>query len=206
MMDSVKSGSRTYGGLTAEERAQGRRQRFVQAARELIGEIGVAALTVDLVCQRSGVSKRYFYEEFSGKDDVLDACADDLYTRLREGFTAEMAAVPPGERVNAVLRSVIYALASDPADARLYRESPGFPRLHRRQQQAVQEFTTVLATQAMPFTGPPAAAVDRQLATRALVAGTADVITAWLNGDVETDVETLIATLNTTALAAAERL
>ncbi len=75
-------GGRIYGGLTAEQRSQDRRDRLLEAARALIADGGVAPLTVDLVCQRATLSKRYFYTEFATKDDLLDACAEDLFGRL----------------------------------------------------------------------------------------------------------------------------
>lgn len=197
---------RTYGGLSAEQRSRDRRQRFKQAARDLISEIGVADLTVDLVCRRANISKRYFYDEFTAKDDILAACAEDLYSRLRAGIQTELAAAPRSERVNAALCSVIHSLASDSADARLYMESPGFPRLRQRQQQAVQDFSALMTREAIAVTGRAEKSIDRQLGVRALVAGTTDLIIAWLNGDIETDEETLIATLTAISLGAIERL
>ena len=197
---------RTYGGLSAQQRSKDRRSRLLEAARAVIAENGVAALTVDMVCQRATLSKRYFYAEFAGKDEVLAACADDLFARLWSGIQGVLTTTPRAERVNGALRAVVEALASDPADARLYMESPGFPLLRDRQQRAVREFSEQMAAHAMPFTGRPKRSVDRSLATRALVAATTDLIIAWLQGDVDTDEDTLVATLTATSLGAATRL
>lgn len=117
---------RTYGGLTAEQRSRERRQRLLDAARALIAEVGVAALTVDLVCQRATLSKRYFYTEFATKDDLLDVCADDLYARLHQAMTEVVQTAPMEIRVSQSIRATLDILA-DPPDARLYMESPGFP-------------------------------------------------------------------------------
>ena len=193
---------RSYGGLSAEERSQSRRDRLVAAARGLIAEGGVAPLTVDMLCQRANLSKKYFYTEFAGKDDLLDACADDLFTRLWAAMQEVLDTAAPADRVNRTLRAVVHTLASDPADARLYMECPGFPRLRDRQQRAVREFSERMAAHAMPFTGPPKASVDRVLAARALVAGATDLIITWLHGDIDTDEDELIATLTATALGA----
>lgn len=197
---------RNYGGLTPQQRAQERRERLIEAARVLIAEDGVACLTVDLVCQQANLSKRYFYAEFPTKDDVLDACAEDLFTRLWAGIEDVLATAPRAQRVNGALRAVVHTLASEPADARLYMECPGFPRLRERQQRAVREFSEQLAARGVRFTGPPKPLVDRVLATRALVAGTTELIIAWLNGDIDTDEDRLVATLTATALGAAGRL
>jgi AcrR family transcriptional regulator len=196
-------GGRTYGGLSAEQRSQDRRDRLLDAARALIADVGVALLTVDLVCQRATLSKRYFYTEFASKDELLDACAEDLFGRLVAQMDEVLTTAPLPDRVEGTLRAVVHTLASDPADARLYMECPGFPRLRERQQRAVREFTERMATDAIPFTGRPKPSVDRILATRALVAGTTALIIAWLHGDIDTDEDRLVATLTATARGAA---
>jgi AcrR family transcriptional regulator len=154
------------------------------------------------VCQRAGLSKRYFYAEFATKDDLLDACGEDLFTRLWAGIEEVLTTVPLSDRINGALRSVIRTLASDPAAARLYMECPGFPRLRERQQRAVREFSEQMAARGVPFTGRPKPSVDRVLATRALVAGTTELIIAWLHGDIDIDEAGLIATLTATAQGA----
>jgi len=193
---------RTYGGLSPEQRSRDRRNRLLDAARALIADGGVAQLTVDVVCQRANVGKRYFYTEFATKDDLLDACADDLFDRLWAKMEEVLTTAERADRIEGTLRAVVHTLASDPADARLYMECPGFPRLRDRQQRAVREFSERMAAHAMPFTGPPKASVDRVLAARALVAGATDLIIAWLHGDIDTDEDELIATLTATALGA----
>ncbi len=196
---------RTYGGLTAEQRSRERRQRLLDAARALIAEVGVAALTVDLVCQRATLSKRYFYTEFATKDDLLDVCADDLYARLHQAMTEVVQTAPMEIRVSQSIRATLDILA-DPPDARLYMESPGFPRLRARQQQAVHEVTALMATSGLPFTGRSKPSIDRTLATRALVTATSELLIGWLQGDVDTDEGTLIATITATSLGAARNL
>jgi AcrR family transcriptional regulator len=196
-------GGRTYGGLSAEQRSQDRRVRLLEAARALVADSGVAPLTVDLVCQRAALSKRYFYTEFAGKDELLDACAEDLFGRLVAQMDKVLSAVPLADRVEGTLRAVVHTLASDPADARLYMECPGFPRLRERQQRAVRDFTERMVADAIPFTGRPKPSIDRKLATRALVAGTTALIIAWLHGDIDTDEDRLVATLTAAARGAA---
>jgi AcrR family transcriptional regulator len=195
---------RSYGGLTSQERSRHRRERLFDAARALIAEGGVAPLTVDTVCQRAGLSKRYFYTEFATKDALLDACAEDLFARMWAKMDEVLTTAARADRIEGTLRAIVHALASDPADARLYMECPGFPRLRERQQRAVREFSQHMAAHAMPFTGPPKPGVDRVLATRALVAGITDLIIGWLHGDIDTTEESLISTL--TALGASATL
>ncbi|WP_328350207.1 TetR/AcrR family transcriptional regulator [Mycobacterium sp. NBC_00419] len=197
---------RTYGGLTAQQRSQERRERLLDAGRALVAEVGVAPLTVDLVCQRAGLSKRYFYAEFATKDDLLDACADDLYTRIYAGAVEVVRTAPMDERVKRSVRLTLRLLASNPSDARLYMESPGFPRLRARQQRAVSDLTELMAADGLPYTGRPKPHVDRVLATRALVTATTELITGWLQGDIDTDEDTLVATITAVSLGAAANI
>lgn len=194
---------RTYGGLSSRQRSQERRGRLLDAARELIAEVGVAPLTVDLVCQRAKLSKRYFYTEFATKDDLLDACADDLYARLKAAMETVLSTTALPDRAHGVLRTVVRTLVASAADARLYMESPGFPRLRQLQQREIDEFTGRIAAEAMPFAGPPKPSVDRQLAARALVTAATELIIAWLHGDIDTDEDTLVATMAAITIGAA---
>ncbi len=163
----------------------------------------MAPLTVDLVCQRAKLSKRYFYTEFTTKDDLLDACAEELYGRLKAAMEDVLSTVALPDRAHGVLKTVIHTLVASAADARLYMESPGFPRLRQLQQREVGEFTERIAAEAMPFEGSPKPSVDRLLATRAMVTAATELISAWLHGDIDTDEETLVATLTAITLGAA---
>ncbi|GAY17554.1 TetR/AcrR family transcriptional regulator [Mycobacterium sp. shizuoka-1] len=194
---------RTYGGLSSEQRSRERRERLLDATRELIAEDGLAPLTVDQVCQRAKLSKRYFYTEFTTKEDLLDACAEDLYSRLKAAMEHVLTTTPLADRAHGVLRIVVRTLVASAADARLYMESPGFPRLRQLRQREIGEFTERIAAEAMPFTGSPRPAVDRLLATRGMVIAATELISAWLHGDIDTDERTLVATLTAITLGAA---
>jgi AcrR family transcriptional regulator len=196
---------RTYGGMSAEERARSRRQRLIDAAQAVISEHGVAALTVEQVCQTAELIKRYFYADFSGKDDLLDVCAEQLFTRLWNAMDGAVAAASEPERVRAAAQAVVHTLASDPASARLYAECAAFPRLRERQQRAIREFSERMAADVIPFTGDPPGGIRRDLAARIIIAGSTDLIVDWLQGTVETDEQTVIATIAAAALGAAAK-
>ena len=66
------------------ERHRNRRTRLIEAATELIGTRGVAAATVTAVCAESGVTSRYFYQHFSGRDALLRAVYQQLYATFQE--------------------------------------------------------------------------------------------------------------------------
>jgi AcrR family transcriptional regulator len=203
--DMTASG-RTYGGVSAAEREESRRASLIEAARRIIAEHGIAAVSAEQVCQLAGLTKRYFYESFATRDALLDSCAELLFTHLRITMEAALEAPAREERVDRVARAVVHALASDPPWARLYRECPAFPNLRERQQRAIQQFTDRLARDAMPFVGRTPTAGRRNLATRVVVAGATDLIVSWLNGEVEADEQTIVATIAATARGVAATL
>jgi AcrR family transcriptional regulator len=203
--DMTASG-RTYGGISAAEREESRRASLIEAARRIIAEHGIAAVTAEQVCQLAGLTKRYFYQSFASRDALLDSCAELLFTHLRMTMEAALEAPTRQERVDRVARAVVHALASDPAWARLYRECPAFPNLRKRQQRAVDEFTDRMARDAIPFVGRTSPDAQRTLATRVVVAGATDLIISWLNGDVEADEQTIVAAIAATARGVAATL
>src|ERR1700757_2897224 len=202
----MTASARTYGGISAAERAESRRASLIEAARRIIAEHGIAAVTAEQVCQLAGLTKRYFYHSFATRDALLDSCAELLFTHLRITMEAALEAPTYQERVDRVARAVVHALASDPAWARLYRECPAFPNLRKRQQRAVHEFTDRLAHDVMPFVGRTSPDGRRTLATRLVVAGATDLIISWLNGEIEADEQTIVATIAATARGVAATL
>jgi AcrR family transcriptional regulator len=203
--DTSPETGRTYGGMSAEARARSRRQRLIEAAQAVIAEHGVAALTVEQVCQKAELTKRYFYADFSGKDDILDVCAEQLFSRLWTAMDRALAATSGPKRARAAIQAIVHTLASERASARLYIECAAFPRLRERQQRAIREFSDRLAADVMPFTGIPPTGTRRDLAARIITAGSTQLIVDWLQGTVETDEETIIATIAAATRGAAAK-
>ena len=203
--DTSPETGRTYGGMSAEARARSRRQRLIEAAQAVIAEHGVAALTVEQVCQKAELTKRYFYADFSGKDDLLDVCAEQLFSRLWDAMDGALATASGPKRARVAIESIVHTLASDPASSRLYIECAAFPRLRERQQRAIREFSDRLAADVMPFTGSPPTGIRRDLVARVITAGSTQLIVDWLQGTVETDEETIIATIAAATRGAATK-
>ena len=203
--DTSPDAGRSYGGMSAEARARSRRQRLIEAAQAVIAEHGVAALTVEQVCQTAELTKRYFYADFSGKDDLLDVCAEQLFSRLWNAMDGALAAASGPKRARAAIEAIVHTLASEQASARLYIECAAFPRLRERQQRAIREFSARLAADVMPFTGNPPTGIRRDLAARIITAGSTQLIVDWLQGTVETDEETIIATIAAATRGAAAK-
>ena len=176
---------RPYGGVSAVDRVAARRTRLLDAALQIIGDSGVAAVTVDLICSEAQLGKRYFYESFTDRDALLVELADELYADLRGAMEAAMPADDDRRlRSEAVARVLVEVLSHDTRRARLYAESAGHPALGHRRAEAIREFTQFLFHVVFP---PPLlpweTETTKYLSCRLLVAGTTDVVVSWLSGE-----------------------
>ncbi|MFI0367175.1 TetR/AcrR family transcriptional regulator [Actinomadura sp. 1N219] len=113
---------RSYGGRSAEERRAERRERLLAAGLELFGTRGYAATSIERLCATASVSTRNFYEEFSGREELLTAlhrtinerASQALATAFTEGADADLAS-----RVERAVRAFVTVTASDPRWARI---------------------------------------------------------------------------------------
>lgn len=193
---------RSYGGVSASERVATRRASLLESCRTVIGRDGVAAVTVEAVCAESALGKRYFYESFPARDDLLLAVADEFYDGLLARMRGTIEGVDESARAPVVVEALMAELGSDERLARLYVESPGTPVLAARRHRAIDDYTRFVATEVLP--GAPRGArakARRLLATRLLVAGTTELVADWLAGEVPGREAEVIAAI--TALGAA---
>ena len=114
--------TRNYGGHSTEERRLGRRERLIEAAIRVYGEVGYRNATVKAVCEAAGLTERYFYESFTNSQALLVAAFDDVSHRLidrLDGIRAEHTGTAE-ERSHEVLRAYYQTLKDDPVGARLF--------------------------------------------------------------------------------------
>lgn len=109
--------------LSADEVEADQRRRMLAAVGGVLAERGYARATVGDILERSGVSRRTFYEQFGDKDDCLYAAYEDAERRVWAAAAEAAAAVPaddwPG-RVHAALGAVLELVAAEPDTARLF--------------------------------------------------------------------------------------
>ena len=113
--------TRTYGGISAEDRVAARRERLLAAGLELFGTRGFDATGVKDLCREAGLTDRYFYESFRDREAlyvaVFDAVTDELFTDVAE---AVLAVEPkPEPQLRAAIGTFIRALADDPRKPRV---------------------------------------------------------------------------------------
>jgi AcrR family transcriptional regulator len=112
---------RLYAGQSAQDRADARRRRFLDAAIELIGTRGLADTTVRAICEQAGLSTRFFYESFDGLEAIALAAYDDVVAAaLATLYPAVVAAGPDREgQARTAVRLLVDFTRDEPQRARM---------------------------------------------------------------------------------------
>jgi AcrR family transcriptional regulator len=93
---------------SAREQLLQRSRRIVDAAYELVEEDGLDGLTIRAVLKKTGLSRRAFYERFSGKDDVVLAVFEQTIKLAATHYSQQVAALPdPIERLKLIVTCVV---------------------------------------------------------------------------------------------------
>lgn len=197
MLD-VSTPVRSYGGKTAEERAQDRRTRLVEATIELLAEHGEAGTTMTAICARAGLTERYFYESFAHREDALLAALDHVSTEIASAAVRilEETSGSPEERVHAVMASFVDLVSRQPALGLVaVVHSSATPSLRARRHELIRTFAELVAREAAALYGDEAWPADRaRIQGLVYIAGFAELVAAWLTGEVDQTPEQLTAT------------
>jgi AcrR family transcriptional regulator len=192
---------RSYGGRSAEERRAERRERLLQAGLELFGTQGYAATSIERLCSTAGVSTRNFYEEFKGREELLEA----LHLRLNERASAVMAEAYAGAanedlaaRVEKAVRAYVSVAAADPRLARIsfvevIGVSPELEALRLEWRERWADMIVSLADEAAAR--GEAAARDYRLTAIAIIGAVNNLVHHWSARDQDIPLEAITAEL-----------
>lgn len=186
---------RPFRGISADDRRAQRRARLIEAGLDVVGEVGIAKLTMTAVCRRAGLTQRYFYESFADRDALLLAMlAAAVAATDTAGISARSAA---GDDVYARCRATVGAavtvLTDDPRLARAFVESVGSASLRPHLDAALERYAEFLADElAGRRRRTPRDRRRLRLAATVLVGGITDAAAAWLDGRLDSSREQLI--------------
>lgn len=185
---------RSYGGKTAAERVSERRRRLVAATIDVLAVSGEAHATMTAICSSAGLTERYFYESFASLDDAMLAALDSVCDEILELATHVIAETPgsPEVRVHAVMEAFVKLVSSEPAKVQVaVIHASANPRLRARRSELLTTFADFVAREAAELYGDAAWPVARaRVHGLVYIAGFAELVASWLNGDVSlTDAE-----------------
>ncbi|WP_370290015.1 TetR/AcrR family transcriptional regulator [Nocardioides sp.] len=171
---------RAYGGVPGDERRTQRRERLLEAVLDVVGEGGLAAVTVASVSTRAGIGKRYFYESFESTDALVGAALERIFVRVGEAIAAsDPPDDSPAHLLEVAARSALDAM-DDARVARFYLEASS-----SQAGLAAREAGTDLLTEHLlvRLVGPEQSTEATRLLGSLLVAGTHHVVATWLRGE-----------------------
>lgn len=111
-----------------------RSRQIVEAAYDLLDHDGLEGLTIRAVLKRTSLSRRAFYERFSGKDDLVLAVFEQTIRLAAAHYREQVAAAPdPLERLRLIVTSIVFGSALDAAPSeRTNRRGAALSREHLR--------------------------------------------------------------------------
>jgi AcrR family transcriptional regulator len=185
-MQDVAAATRSYGGLTADERRARRRAALIDAGLNLFAESGASGVTMRAVCVRARLNDRYFYEHFTDSDALLEAAAQDI---TAQGLQTVIAAtVEAGsdirDQVHAAADAALDFMIDDPRRSQLLLGSHTTEVLQRARLASTRAIANAMSGMAQDLLGdsaPPP--LDTDLAAFTIVSGTMELAAAWLRGD-----------------------
>lgn len=180
--------SRSYRGVSAEERRQERRARLLEAGYELLGTEGLGATTMTAVCAHAKLTERYFYENFRNLDELLLAVLDDAAVNLEERVLAalELAAPEPREKLRAALMAYVELAEQDSRVIKaMLVESLGSSSLRVRRHEHVHRFANLVTEYARRHYGDALPTERAKVGGVLLVGGLAEVTMSLSAGELD---------------------
>ena len=196
----------TYGGRSRAQRAAERRARIVASAVHLFGSRDYDDVTVADVCAGAKVSKRYFYEHFADREDLLSK----IHRELNEWLLHGTAAAAPGHPATArdffrpSMRALVGLLREDPERARVIYVNA--PRMETRRRGVLREDAQFVAGILRRAGGHPEDQIRYDRTLLAMVAGITEVLIDWIAHDMADDPDELAEHLTGIASALTESL
>ncbi|GAA2110898.1 TetR/AcrR family transcriptional regulator [Actinomadura alba] len=179
------SESRTYRGLSAQERVAERRGRVLAAAFDRFGTQGYPATTIDLLCADAKISTRAFYQCFDGREAVLSAVYSDIVDEAMAIVRSalDQAGDAPRDLVRAGLCAYIRYMISDERRARIAHvevRRAGDPLVPQRLR-TVNEFAALMAGLMRDHT--VLEEIDHHNLAIGLIGAVQELITTGVQGD-----------------------
>jgi AcrR family transcriptional regulator len=180
-----------YGGRSRQERATDRRDRILASALQLFGTRDYDEVTVADVCTAARVSKRYFYEHFVDREDLVRALHKEQNEWLLAGVVSAMPGTPGAldEMLQPAVHQLLTMLRANPERAQVIYINA--PRMETRRRGVLREDAQFLAGILRRVGVHPKDETRYERMLLALVAGLSEVIIDWLSRGMTDDLDEL---------------
>lgn len=189
---------RVYGGESKEDRAQKRREQFLQTGLRLFGTIGYKQVSVRGLCREAKLTDRYFYESFDSVEDVLIQVYEREIQKLAQLIMKSLGEFKEDTPITDVTRPALKAFfefARDPIVAKtvwieILGVSPRVDKIYLQGMSDFQDMIIYLVKGLYPKLrlGPVR---ERSLAV-ALVGGISQTTMVWIMNEFKTPIEELV--------------
>ncbi|MGW4479242.1 TetR/AcrR family transcriptional regulator [Rhodococcus triatomae] len=203
---SAAESNRNYGGRSVADRRAERRARFLDAALTVFADQSYVTSTITAICAEAGLSRRQFYEEFGGREEVLVALYDQIQQEAGAAIAAAYDADEPDlwRAAATVMTAYVTAIGTDTRRAKIafveivgVSESVERHRLAQRQAWAVM-FETLIAGLIGPDARP---AGGYEMAATAFIGAVNGLVHQWSITEPRTPVTDLVEVLSTVLVA-----
>ncbi|MCH5642750.1 TetR/AcrR family transcriptional regulator [Gordonia sp. ABSL49_1] len=179
-------GGRVYSGVEVDERVAQRRSRLLEAGLDILGDPrGDDDLTLRVICRRSGLAQRYFYESFADKDVFAAAVYDWAMAQVIDEVQGALASSTfrAGTRVG--VTQLIRTIAGDRRIGEmLFGRHQTNDVIVAKRFESTAAFVALFSAQSGDRFRPDEHGKP-PLISHFLVGGVAQAIAAWLNDDVD---------------------
>lgn len=193
----MPSTTRPYRGVSAEARQAERRTKLVAAGLELLGTVGWEQTTMTAVCGQAKLTERYFYEHFSGRDELMLAVVNQVADEARAVIATAIVTGPREAQpaAQAMISAFVHFITDDPRKGRAALvESAAADALRKRRHELFREFAQLLVVRAHDLFGPDALTPPRdEINALLFVGGLAELLIGWLGDEITASVDDIIA-------------
>ncbi|MGO3325005.1 TetR/AcrR family transcriptional regulator [Gordonia sp. (in: high G+C Gram-positive bacteria)] len=189
---------RSYGGRSLPDRRADRRKRFRDAGLELFGTVGFARTTISALCAEAGLSRRQFYEEYSGSEELMVEIYDEIQSTTRDRVDQAVLAADHADLdvvAYAAMSAYIDSVATDPRSVRcLFVEAGGISETMEKHRIAGRDdWSKYLVSAIGMLPGTRRWTIDYR--ATAFIGSTTAVIHRWATSDERPDRAEIVALL-----------
>lgn len=196
--DSKKT-NRTYAGISLVERKKLRKKQFLEAGLRHFGCCGFRNATVRSLCKEAKLTDRYFYESYSGLENLLLSVYEDCMTRLsKEIVAAIIDGYQDQDPESAIIAGLdkYFEILEDPNIARICMvELEGInPEVNALYYRYIDAFAEILREMAhYAFPNMKMEQSQQKILSISLVGAMRQAATNWLVNNYEADRQELVA-------------